>query len=167
MNRFKVTLVVYHLLGRTGWSTVVVNGTRQIPNGNFQWDAACSISTTFSWKIGSKTIQAKRPGTSKSQQNERTFSIWKFGLGILVYLSRNPVFPRKFPFGETKLIFPCIYIPSEISGFFLVNGKQRTVNHPSLTLHAIQLIRQVAVFEYVLLFFSRSFECVIRKELKG
>ena len=58
--------VVYHLLGKTGWSTVVVNGARQIPNGNFQWDAACSISTTFSRKIGSKTIQAKRPGTSKS-----------------------------------------------------------------------------------------------------
>ena len=28
-------MVVYHLLGKTGWSTVVVNGTRQIPNGNF------------------------------------------------------------------------------------------------------------------------------------
>ena len=28
-------LVVYHLLGKTGWSTVAVNGTGQIPKGNF------------------------------------------------------------------------------------------------------------------------------------
>ena len=27
-----VTKVVYHLLGETAWSTVVRNGTRQIPN---------------------------------------------------------------------------------------------------------------------------------------
>ena len=33
------TLVVYHLLGKIGWSTVAVNGTRQIPNGNFPGDA--------------------------------------------------------------------------------------------------------------------------------
>ena len=26
---------VYHLLGKTGWSTVVVDGTRQISKGNF------------------------------------------------------------------------------------------------------------------------------------
>ena len=25
----------YHVLGKTGWSTVIVNDTRQIPNGNF------------------------------------------------------------------------------------------------------------------------------------
>ena len=31
-------MVVYHLLGKIGWSTVVVNGTRQIPNGNFPGD---------------------------------------------------------------------------------------------------------------------------------
>ena len=46
-------------------------------------------------------------------------SVWE----ILVYLSRNPVFPGNFPFGKTKLVFS-IYIPTEISGFFFVNGKQ-------------------------------------------
>ena len=30
-------MVVYHLLGKTGWSTIVVNNTRQIPNGNFHF----------------------------------------------------------------------------------------------------------------------------------
>jgi len=67
-----------------------------------------------------KAIQAKRPRTSKNWQMERTFSIWKFRLGILVNLSRNPVSPRKFPFGEAQFI----YIPSEISGFLGVTGKQ-------------------------------------------
>ena len=31
--------VVYHLLGKTGWSRVVVNGTRQISKGNFHGNA--------------------------------------------------------------------------------------------------------------------------------
>ena len=61
--------------------------------------------------IGSKAIQAKRPGTSKNQQIECTFSIRKFHLGILAYLSRNLVFPRKIPFGETKLICPFTFHP--------------------------------------------------------
>ena len=57
--------VVYHSLGETGWLTV--NGTREIPNRFFHRDAlACSTTTTFSRKVGSKAIQAKRPGTSKN-----------------------------------------------------------------------------------------------------
>ena len=50
----------YHLHGKTSWSTVVVNGTSQIPNGNFH-GCARSISKTFSSKIDSKAIQANRP----------------------------------------------------------------------------------------------------------
>ena len=57
--------VVYHLLGETGWSTVVVNGARQYSKWKFSVECARSISTTFSRKIESKTIQAKRPETSK------------------------------------------------------------------------------------------------------
>ena len=57
------TLVVHHLLGKNVWSTVVVNGTRQILNGNFHTDVLNLISKTFSQKIGSKAIQAKRPGS--------------------------------------------------------------------------------------------------------
>ena len=33
------TLAIYHLREKTGWSTVVVNGTRRILNGNFHGDA--------------------------------------------------------------------------------------------------------------------------------
>ena len=41
------TMVVYHLLGKTGWSTVVVNGTRQIPNGNFHGDTLVRFPRLF------------------------------------------------------------------------------------------------------------------------
>ena len=40
-------MVVYHLHGKTGWSTVEVNGTRQIPNGNFHGDALVSSPRLF------------------------------------------------------------------------------------------------------------------------
>ena len=58
-GKVPVTGVVYHLLGKTGWSTVVVNGTRRILNGSFCTGCARSISKTFSRKIGSKAIKPK------------------------------------------------------------------------------------------------------------
>ena len=61
-----MVMVVYHLLEETGWSTVVVNGTRQNSKWKFSVGCARSISMTFSQKIGLKAIQAKRPGTSKN-----------------------------------------------------------------------------------------------------
>ena len=57
------TRVVYHLLGKTVWSAVVVNGMRQIPNGNFHGDVTALLAR-LSRKIGS--IQAIRSGTSKN-----------------------------------------------------------------------------------------------------
>ena len=44
-------------------------------------------------------------------QMERAFSIRKFRLGILDYLSRNFFFPWKFPFGKKKLVFPFTFHP--------------------------------------------------------
>ena len=81
------------------------------PKWKFPPGCACFISKTFSQKIRSKAIQAKRPGPRKNWQMERTFSIRTFRLGILVYLLGNPVFPRKFPFRETKLTFPFTFHP--------------------------------------------------------
>jgi len=54
----------------------------------------------------SKTIQAKRPGTSQNKQMEHAFSF-----GILDYLSRNPVFLWKLPFGKKKIVFPFTFRP--------------------------------------------------------
>ena len=48
-----------------------------------------------------------------------TFSVWKFRLGILDYLSRNPVFSGDIPFGKTKIGLPFTFQP-----IFVVNGKQ-------------------------------------------
>ena len=39
-TRYGKVWIVYHVLGKAGWSTVVVNETRQIPNGNFHGDDA-------------------------------------------------------------------------------------------------------------------------------
>ena len=60
-----VDLVFRQLLGKTGWSTVVVNGPCQIANGNFRGNALVPFPS-FSSKIGSKKIQAKRPRTCKN-----------------------------------------------------------------------------------------------------
>jgi len=51
--RIEMTKVVSHLLGKTGWLTVVVIGTRQIPNGNFHGDTLIQCPRLFS---GSKEI---------------------------------------------------------------------------------------------------------------
>lgn len=42
-GKVPVTGVVYHLLGKTGWLQVAVNGTRQMPNRNFNGDALVSF----------------------------------------------------------------------------------------------------------------------------
>ena len=41
------THVVCHLHRKTGWSTVVVNGTRRIPNGNFNGDVLVPFPRLF------------------------------------------------------------------------------------------------------------------------
>ena len=51
-----------------------------------------------------------------------TPSVRIFCLGILNYLSRNPVFLGKFPFGKTNLVFP--YTFHSKFAEFRVNGKQ-------------------------------------------
>ena len=86
---------------------------------------ARSIYKTFSRTIGTRAIQAKRLGTSKTSKCN-TFSIRKFRLRIFVYLSKNPVFPRKFPFGKTSLIFHLHSIRN--FRIFWVHGKQPYVS---------------------------------------
>ena len=87
-----------------------------IPKWNYSRGCGRSLSSTFSWKIGSKAIQAKRPGTSKNQQMEHTFSLWKFhyfgNFGLPFKKSR---FPKKISIWVSNL---SVYIPSKISGIF-------------------------------------------------
>ena len=46
------------------------------------------------------------PGTGFEWQMVSTFSVRKFRLGILDYLSRSSVYFGKFPFGQTKTVLP-------------------------------------------------------------
>ena len=108
-----VITVVYHLLGKTGWPTVEVNGTRQDREWKFPQRCARSIFTTVPWKIGNYRASLELVGI----QMERTFSIRKFHLGTSVYVSRNPVFPGKFPFHLHSI---------RNFQIFWVNGKQPT-----------------------------------------
>ena len=53
----RLVFLPFTILGKTGycWSTVVVNGTRHIPNGNFHVDALLRFISMISliyWKIG-------------------------------------------------------------------------------------------------------------------
>lgn len=74
------TKVVYHLLGKIGLSTVVVNGTRHILNRNFHRDALASlISTTFSRKIRNFRASLELVKTSKWNSHFPFWSsVWEF-----------------------------------------------------------------------------------------
>ena len=52
-----------------------------------------------------------------------TLSVRKFRLGILLYLSRNPVFPGRFPFGKKKVVFSFTFHPPHTSRFFVGRHK--------------------------------------------
>ena len=77
------------------------------PKGNFQWDAACSISTTFSRKIGGAFHSAKNSEISGPKLNRTVkipgnFKVFE-NLGILL---STPSFPenrnnRRIPFHST------------------------------------------------------------------
>ena len=74
------------------------------PKGKFPWDAHVPFPRTFP----QVRINAKRPGNSRKEQMELTFSVWKFRLGIF----------QETPFSSDDQISVSIYIPTEISGFF-------------------------------------------------
>ena len=93
-------------LGKTGWLTVAVNGTRQMPNRNFNEDALVSYPRL------SYERHDQRQSNSKGLELLET-SKWKaqFPLGNSIRkfwstFQKIPFLSRKFPFGATKLIFP-------------------------------------------------------------
>ena len=57
------------------------------------------------------TERVWRDAKSWEYANVNKFSDWKFRLGILDYLSRNPVFSGKFYFGKTKEGLPFTFQP--------------------------------------------------------
>ena len=98
-----------------------LNRKYQLANSFSKWDASKprrKISVRCANSI-STDISPERTGTSRNGQMERAQSVWKFHLGILAYLSRNPIFAGNFPFSETKPALP--FTNFRILG---INGKQ-------------------------------------------
>jgi len=83
------TEVVYHLIRKPGWSTGVINGKRQNPNGNFHTGFAVPF-TVLSDPIRKAWNWSERANGTHNFRSEIPFG--NFG----------PVFPGNFPFGKTK-----------------------------------------------------------------
>ena len=108
-------MVVYHLLGKTGRPIVVVNGTRQIPNGNFQWDALFPFPGVFPGRWNQRRSKPEGPELVKNNKwNAHFHSEIPFGnFGLPFKKSR---FPEKISVRGDKINLS-IYISIEISGF--------------------------------------------------
>ena len=72
------TCVVYHLVAKTGWSKVALNGTHQNTEWKFPWDVPVPFPRTFP----QGRIQAERPRTSSKSKRNAHFpfgnSVWEF-----------------------------------------------------------------------------------------
>ena len=91
---------------RNRWVQIVLS------NDQNQLRSSCTVEnrTLSSSHVDSSHVtQIKNgvwPGTGFEWQMVSTFSVRKFRLGILDYLSRCSVYFGKFPFGQTKTVLP-------------------------------------------------------------
>ena len=119
------TVVVYHLLGKADWSTVIVNGTRQITNGNFHGMRSFHYHNFFPDGYGSKEIQAKRPGSSKPANGTHIFHLSRtvFRIFLARENCKQPVsyiifvdFDNKYD-NISGATFPCTFSSPDSSAF--------------------------------------------------
>lgn len=78
-------------------------------------------------KVNCHKYEAKLVTDMQLEQRSRWYThipFQKFCLGILDYLSRNPVYPGNFPFGQTRQLFPFTFQPKFLELF----GKWWTTN---------------------------------------
>ena len=96
-------MVVYHL--QTAEKPV---GTRfvQMVSKNSRMGNSVGIGVYHLQNSFKFTEGVWREANHGGMQMVNTFSVWKFRLGILDYLSRNPAFSGNFPFGKTKISLP-------------------------------------------------------------
>ena len=98
--------VVYHLLGKTGWSTAVVNGTRQLPNGYFHAHAFVPFPRLFPGRYDQRRSKPKGLELVKTSK-------FPFGNSVPEFWSTFQEIPfslENFRSGRQ------MYIPSAISG---------------------------------------------------
>ena len=76
--------------------------SKKIPNGKFSWIGVYHLQNLFMF-----TERVWREAKSRRNANGKHF----FRLGILDYLSRNPVFSGHFPFGKIKIGLPFTFQP--------------------------------------------------------
>ena len=95
---------------RGNWGCLPFHQKTRLVDRCGKWEASKPIRDLL-FHLQFQAIQSERPGTGQKERMERTISVRKFRLGILVHLSRNPVFPGNFPFGKTKLVFPFTFQP--------------------------------------------------------
>ena len=121
----KLTVVVYHLVGKTGWSKVAVNGTHQNLEWKFLWD----VHVLFPRTSAPERIQVERSGTSRKSKWTRHFPIGYSGWEFWTTSGDVPFISEIFRSGEPKQPF---HLHSNRNfRIFLVNGKH-SVSPPRL-----------------------------------
>ena len=107
-----ISWVVYHLVGKTRWWKVAVNGTHQHPEWKFPWDCV------FHFHGHLHRDEYKPKGLELVEKANGTHIFRSiFRLGILDYIWRRSVYFGNFPVGQNQNSLS-IYIPTVIFGFF-------------------------------------------------
>ena len=91
-------LVVYHLVGKTGWSKVAVSGTHQNPEWKFPWN----VRVPFPRTSPPGRIQAERPGTSRKSKWNGHFPFGYSGLEFWTTSGDVPFISEIFRSGKPK-----------------------------------------------------------------
>ena len=94
------------------------------PKWKFPQGCAHSISTTSSWKMGSKAIEAKKAQNYLKLANATHIFHSEFPFGNFGLPFKKSCLTMKISVQETKLIVPFIFHPKFPDQYFWVNGKQ-------------------------------------------
>ena len=100
-----VTLVVYYLHEKTGWSTVCTSGKQKSRSQISIWTGVYHLHNRYEMTRDSHQNWSRARNWWKSQM-VNTFSVRKFRLEILNFLSRRYENFGNFPVGNTKIALP-------------------------------------------------------------
>ena len=95
---------------RYGWSTVVVNGTRQIPNRNFHGDALVPLPRIFPGRLDQRRSKPKGLELVKLENGTHIFHS-KIPFGNFGLPFKKSSFPKKISVRGDKINFPFTFHP--------------------------------------------------------